>query len=39
MMHLELIFQTIRTADEQDVSYNTEVLAFELSYHQGKVIG
>ncbi|MDD4974837.1 MAG: hypothetical protein PHY93_10835 [Bacteriovorax sp.] len=39
LMHLELLFQTIRTADELDVSYNTEVLSFDLSCYQGKILG
>lgn len=39
LMHLDLLFQTIRTADDMDVSYNTEVLSFDLSYYRGKVIG
>ncbi|MDD4975228.1 MAG: hypothetical protein PHY93_12795 [Bacteriovorax sp.] len=39
LMHLDLLFQTIRTADELDVSYNTEVLSFDLSFYQGKVLG
>ncbi|MGZ3787261.1 MAG: helix-turn-helix domain-containing protein [Bacteriovorax sp.] len=39
LMHLDLLFQTIRTADEIDVNYNTEVLSLDLSYHQGKILG
>lgn len=39
LMHLDLLFQTIRTADDMDVSYNTEVLSFDLTYYRGKVIG
>ncbi len=39
LMHLDLLFQTIRTADDMDVSYNTEVLSFDLTYYRGKIIG
>lgn len=39
LMHLDLLFQTIRTADELDVSYNTEVLSFDISYYRGKITG
>ena len=39
LMHLDLLFQTIRTSDEQDVAYNTEVLSFDISYYRGKMTG
>lgn len=39
LAHLELLFQTIRSADEVDVSYNTEVLSFNVNFHKGTVKG
>ncbi|MFV8258773.1 hypothetical protein ACNQKP_13275 [Bdellovibrio bacteriovorus] len=37
--HLELLFQTIRSADEVDVSYNSEVISFNVNLHKGPVKG
>ncbi|QDK38065.1 hypothetical protein [Bdellovibrio sp. NC01] len=37
--HLELLFQTIRAADETDVSYNTEAISFNVSLHRGPIKG
>lgn len=37
--HLELLFQTIRAADETDVSYNTEAISFNVSLYRGPIKG
>lgn len=37
--HLELLFQTIRSADDVDVAYNSEVISFNVNLHKGPLKG
>ncbi|MBY0472215.1 helix-turn-helix domain-containing protein [bacterium] len=39
LAHLELLFQTIRSAEETDATYNTEVMSLSLSVFHGQIVG